>query len=1007
MRKIKESRDQWAAASLLSDTTILLPGTTDLAGLGYALNLKEMRYACPYPVTTRFPGVKEPQRADEQGYLARRHLFVGPAWYERMVEIPAAWQGSPVALRLERTMWRTDVWIDGQSIGSCDSLVTEHRYELGTLSAGPHRITVRVDNRLIHNISTITHAYGPETQSRWNGLIGNLQLEQTTPLYIRSVAAFPSADRRSVKCTVHLANTTPTRESGTLHVRLYPEHSTEVLAESQLSLGCEPGNSQQDVPLTLAAPARAWDEFQTARYRAVASWETGEQRDECAVLFGFRHIERVGKEIHVNGQRIFLRGTLDCCNYPRTGHPPMDVAQWKRVLGTVKQYGFNHVRFHTWCPPEAAFEAADQLGLYLLAETPAWVDDWGVQTATQPKGIGHDEDVVAYLRSEMQRISAAYGNHPSFVMFTIGNEFGITQTDWDCVSKMVLEIKQLDPRRLYSGCCARRCLDVDDYWITHRCGDAAARGIGPASTDWDFSQAVDASPKPVIAHETGQRPVFPDYDRLLPKFTGPLLPLNLERHRRSLIAHGLAHQADEFVRASARFQWTQYKAEHEAMVRTPGLSGYQLLMLNDFTGQSEALVGLLDPFGESKGVVSLDEVRTWNAPTTLLARFPKYVWTNQESFQAQVSIANYDSRELSGELSWVLTTGAGVPVAAGKCQVAGVQPGTVTPVQPITAQLKDLPAATALTLTVQLGDVTNHWNLWSVPDAETAADPAGVVVTRTLDAATIDALAGGAKVLWLAHGVKNDRTAQTGFASVYWSAGWWGNAFSSLGIVCDPAHPALAQFPNRGHSDWVWQELCEDATTIDLTGAPAGYRPLVQPVPDFHFNTLLGHVFEAKVGAGRLLVCGYDITNQARSAAGRPPVSPEPYALHVQRRVRTAARTVARLARPAVWRGNAQTERRRLSRHLVHVGSILGCRGGSLFRQEVLGFWRQVLRRTWHLYGETRPDRRLCAASEQDVLLLRRLERRKTLPLQHDLVLRPCERCCAAPDDRSRQTRGR
>ena len=103
--------------------------------------------------------------------------------------------------------------------------------------------------------------------------------------------------------------------------------------------------------------------------------------------------------------------------------------------------------------------------------------------------------------------------------------------------------------------------------------------------------------------------------------------MNLERYRRALVANGLGGQMKDFVRASARFQLTQYKAEHEAMLRTRGYAGYQLLMLNDFTGQSEALVGILDPFWETKGVVSAAEVRAWNAPTVVLARFAKFVWT--------------------------------------------------------------------------------------------------------------------------------------------------------------------------------------------------------------------------------------------------------------------------------------------------------------------------------------------------------------------------------------------
>ena len=108
----------WPAAPLEGDDRITLPNTTDLAGFGFALDTNTMLHPVPFPATTRFPGVKEPVRADEHGYLVRRHLYVGPAWYEREVEIPAAWARRPVALRLERALWQTEVWVDGRRIGA-------------------------------------------------------------------------------------------------------------------------------------------------------------------------------------------------------------------------------------------------------------------------------------------------------------------------------------------------------------------------------------------------------------------------------------------------------------------------------------------------------------------------------------------------------------------------------------------------------------------------------------------------------------------------------------------------------------------------------------------------------------------------------------------------------------------------------------------------------------------------------------------------------------------------
>jgi len=855
-------REHWPASPLPGNDRIALPNTTDRAGFGFALDTNTMLHGAPFPVTTRFPGVKEPVRADEHGYLVRRHLFVGPAWYEREVEIPRKWSGRPVVLRLERALWKTEVWMDGRRAGEADSLVAEHRHELGTLEPGRHRLTICVDNRMVHNLSTVTHAYGPETQSRWNGLIGSIVLEAANALSVRALDIHPAADRQSVRVVAQVANAGTVAVTVPLRLRLLPEHEDRFLTQADARLNCPPGASTHQALLRLAEPALAWDEFRPVRYRLHATLERpGEPREEVSATFGFRHLERIGKELRLNGRRLFLRGTLDCAVYPRTGHPPMTVPEWEGVLGTVKEYGFNHVRFHTWCPPEAAFEAADRLGVYLQAEAPAWVDDWGTQTVTRPPAIGRDAGITEFLRAELRRMSAAYGNHPSFLLCAIGNEFGMQNTDWDRVNAMVAEIKELDPRRLYAGCGARKHLAADDYWFTHHTG-ASTRGVGPPHTDWDFARAAAASPAPLIAHETGQRPVFPDYDALLPKFTGPLRPLNLERYRRTLIANGLGGQAADFVRASAQFQITQYKAEHEAMLRTSGYAGYQLLMLSDFTGQSEALVGILDPFWESKGVVSPAEVRAWSAPTVVLSRFAKYVWTTEETFTARLQVAHYGADDLPpSPVQWSLRVRAGKEIARGELAAKPIPAGGLSDLGTVRVSLDRIDDASALMFCVRVSAVENQWPIWVYPASIPDPEPEGVVVTRALDGPAIETLNGGGRVLLLAHGLKNPYAAQTGFESVYWSAGWWGDKFSSLGVLCQARHAALAAFPNDGHSDWQWHALCAGATTFDLEGAPVALRPIVQPVPDFHYNTRLAQVFEGRVGGGSLLVCGYDLTS--------------------------------------------------------------------------------------------------------------------------------------------------
>ena len=855
--------EQWYLRTL-SDT-ISLPGTTDEAQKGYPLRKDTMDYGVPV-VESDWPSIPAPARVNEAGHLVRDNYYVGKAWYQRTIDIPQAWREKQIRLLLERVLWRSDVWIDDRLVGNADSLATPHWFELGKLAPGPHALTIRVDNSLQYNIGIATHAVGPETQSQWNGIVGNIRLFAESPVFIADIRTFPSEDRRSVRVEARLQNTTGKFWKGHVSFRIEEEIGGRLCGKKTTDVKYIGDTHCVTTTVPLDDIAQPWDEFTTVRYHAVVALN---HHPAKVSTFGFRRIDRDGRHILVNGRRIYLRGTLDCCVYPKTGHPPVSLDEWMRVLGTIKAYGFNHVRFHTWCPPEAAFEAADRLGVYLQPETALWVDTWTLQKASHPLAPGRDPAVSDYIQKEIRRICDGYGNHPSFALFCIGNEFATEETDWPEINKWIVDAKQHDPRHLYTSSTARKRGENDEFWVTHDASSKPTRGILAQHTDWDFNEAAEISPVPILAHETGQHPVFPDYDVLLPKFTGPLKPYDMERFRTALAKSGLSSQIGDFVRASARFQLVQYKAEHEAMLRTADAAGYQLLMLNDFTGQSEALVGILDPFWESKGIIAQEEVTAWNSATVPLARFKKYVWTNTEEFRAYVDVAHYGPMELDNTpITWRLASREGMIIAEGTFPDQRIPAGALTRIGEIRASLAGMTKATALTLTLHAGTAENHWNLWVYP-ADTIEPSAEIQVVQKLDDA-LSALKNGCDVLLLAQGTNGRHLSKTPFASVYWSAGWWGNRFSNLGILCDPAHPAFRAFPNDGHSDWQWYDLTEGAMTFCFDDIPEGFRPIVQLVPDFHFNTLLGQVFEARVGKGRLLVCGYDLeSNLEKRPAAR------------------------------------------------------------------------------------------------------------------------------------------
>jgi len=894
----------------LDGAPVTLPGTTDLAGLGHPLDPEDMSYGVP-TAEGKWPSAIGVERADETGHLVRAFHYLGRAWYTREFEVRGAGY-SWAELELERVLWQSRVWLDGMALGQRDSLATPHRYELGPVKPGRHRLTICVDNRMIHDIGVYGHSYGPETQSRWNGVVGAIELRDAAdPL--RRIEAYPAPDARAVEAKIVLVSREGLPRTAPLRLEVR-DAEDRLLGEWRDKVVVAPGESVLLRRVELAAEARRWDEFSPALHQLSASLDGGPPR---AVRFGFRHLERDGRRLRVNGRPLFLRGTLDCCVFPRTGHPPTSVDEWRRILGVVREHGFNHVRFHSWCPPEAAFTVADELGLYLQPETAWWVDNWIAATDGGPPLPGTDAAVDAFLAAEINRISTRYGSHPSFALFCIGNEFGM-DSDWERLDQMIADAKAADPRRLYHASTARKRVASDDFWITHRADGVASRGIGPPRSDWDFAEAVAASPVPVVAHETGQRPVFPDFPRLIPKFDGPLRPHNLARLQRKLEASGMAAQLPDFLAASARFQAALYQSEHEAMLRTPGFGGYQLLMLNDFPGQSQAHVGFLDPFFESKGVYGAEELRRWNAPTVPLARFARYAWDSEEVFRARLELAHYGGAPLrNAAAEWSLRRADGELLGAGVTLPREAPAGAVTPLGSVEVPLGGGPAA-RLELRVRVGEQENRWQLLAAPrqatPAEPAAEPAGLRVTELYDAAARDHLAAGGRVLLLAHGHRDEDTTTSRFQPVYWSGGWWGDRFSHLGGFCDPSHPALAGFPTDGHADWSWHGLMEGGALFDLGWTPAALRPLIQAVPDFHHDARLGWVWQARVGPGRLLVSGFDLAGDldrrpaaralraslleyAGGPAFQPPVAIDPALLAARLRPSPMAELGARVIR--------------------------------------------------------------------------------------------------------------
>ena len=648
-------------------------------------------------------------------------------------------------------------------------------------------------------------------------------------------------------------------------------------------------DNSSGVPEQLYASSHAYTEDTQTNWNGIIgriTLSTGQWQPVApdSVHPALRDFRAEGRHLYADGHRTFLRGRHDACVWPLTGHTAMDLDSWRRYMQVCRDYGLNHVRFHSWCPPEAAFTAADEAGIVLQPELPFW---GSFESA--------DTTLMTFLRKEGENILRRYGHHPSFRLFALGNELW---GDVDAMSSLVEHFRSIAPDKLYTlG--SNYYLGYQgvkpgmDFFVTCRTGgegwgnygthtrgsfsfaDAMDGGIinhfRPGAAR-DFSEGCAASPVPVISHETGQFQVYPDY-REIDKYTGALTPCNMEVFRRRLADAGMADLADDFHRASGQWALRLYKQDIEMDLRTPDMAGFQLLDLQDYPGQGSAYVGILDAFLDSKGLCTPEEWRRWCAPVVPLLVTDSYCLTVADTLRAAVRVANYGGTSLAGKtLRWRLGDAASGTMTLPEGEGI-IDAGAIT--EPLSAVAA--PAKLRLELSIDGTDWGNGYDLWVYPAAvDPAARRGDVVVARELTPDLARRLERGASVLLMPD--SSALTVGPLFQTDYWNYRMFKTICDkngkqpspgTMGILADPAHPLLRAFPNDGHSDWQWWAVVRESRPFMLDNTAPAYRPIIQVIDNIERNHKLGLAFEFAVGRGRLLVVMADLDRASAYPEGR------------------------------------------------------------------------------------------------------------------------------------------
>lgn len=890
-----------------------LPGTLDENGIGHrdvganqwhpdaVLGNAAGEIDKDAPIATRF---------------TRRHTYEGEARISRKITVPD--YGTDRLFVLAERARALRLLVDGEacSVFRQGTLSTPYIFELTGAAPGEHEFTFLSDNSYpgmpkaaIYYSSAATD----ETQTNWNGILGECSMYTRPQNFIDSLRVYPRAVKKEEKnkaggyvldVCVELA---PGAKKVYKDAKIILQSEalaageledtqtlTEIISYSGEGLA-EAGTDKEENPKTmeiwfrdlpLRENVKLWDEDEGNLYEMAVTLDNGMSAEdkggstaECRTRFGIRSFGDNGSgRLALNGRAIFLRGEANCAEYPETGHPPMTIPEWKEMLLKYRSYGINFVRFHSHCEPEAAFAAADELGMLLQPELSHW----------DPKDAFGTEESYRYYRAELVDLLKTYANHPSFVMLTLGNELQAQDEGRERMRELVRTAKRMDPTRLYAnGSNAfygeEGCDPESDFYTSQSCKDVVIRGTFSGmrgylnenypSADRTYDEAMaeirKEYQKPVFSFEVGQFEVLPDFEEL-ESFHGISDPVNLKLIKKRVEERGLLATWEKYVEATGELSRLAYREEIEAAMRTRELSGISLLGLQDFPGQGTALVGMMNSHLEPKpyDFARPERFREFFQECRILVKLPHYTYEAGERLIAEVEAANFGKRNIEGVFCWTLAGKKSVS-ENGNCEPAEIKskntviatgedteiticrPGSYTEVGSLDIPLDFVEKNTALTLKVRIGDSISAYPIW-VYRKTTPVCPENVYETRAFDVKTREILQNGGRVYLSPDADKESlpNSIKTQFTTDFWSVGTFADQEGGMGQLIDTEHPIFKEFPTDFHTDWQWWIMATKRAVI----LPHPMKTIITEMDSYAFLRPMAQMIEFRCLKGKVLL---------------------------------------------------------------------------------------------------------------------------------------------------------
>lgn len=891
--------------------------TIDLSGIwqlfldeNMKLKITDICYndTIPLPSTTSFSkkGVKNEKR--ETGFLTDEYKFEGNAWYKKSINLQG-FNDTRAVLFLERTRITT-VYINKKQVGTEDSFVAPHIFDVTDyLTEGENTIEICVSNKGYKTSGG--HMTSKDTQSNWNGITGEISLRIYGESYILNSFVEGDTKNKIFKISADVMG----KANGFAKIHIAPLNDDKItfdVAEFPFSNG--------KLTAEYHAPdAKLWSEFEPNTYQLFVEING----DVYDTITGLRDFKADGNKFSINGKKTFLRGKHDGLIFPKTGYAPTTVDEWLKVLSISKSYGFNHYRFHTCCPPDAAFTAADMLGIYMEPQLPFW------GTITVEGEEKHDAVQQEFLINEGFLMMKEFGNHPSFCMMSMGNELWGNK---DRINEIIGGYKKIDKRHLYTQGSNNfqwfpNVIENDDFFVGVRLSnDRLIRGsyamcdapLGHIQTDRPSTRhhyddlvipnkkasstevsadgtvqiqfgttmkTVKASEAdadfipqvPIVTHEIGQFETFPDFNEI-PKYTGPLKARNFEVFRERLQEKGIAHLSDKFFRASGKLAASCYKEELEAVFRSKTLAGFQLLDLQDFTGQGTALVGILNAFMENKGNITREEWLNFCNDIVILAKFDSYTYQSGDKFDADIEIVNYSNTSLDNAKIIATLKIDGYDENTQKFDVLSNSDNYIN-VGSFSVKLPTFtaPAKGIFTISIENTPIKNTYTLWLYPKTE-SVDISGAYIFESVNKEAEELLSQGKTLLIIPQLKKVTNSIKGFYCADFWCYPMFRsisemmgkpNPVGTMGLLIDDKHPSLSQFPTEYYSTHQWWEIVENSVSEILDDNHTDKHIIVQTIDNFERNHVLGLLYEYSHKNGKVVVLNADLSKISLTPEGR------------------------------------------------------------------------------------------------------------------------------------------